>query len=111
MAELDRIERELRENLASFDAEVAFELANEGERADLWTEIDVPVESIRLLLEALAHLRAERDELRKALERIAGGSFDNAGYLAIDGRWHEFTNRLQEIASRALSTREKGQGE
>lgn len=40
----------LRENLASFDAEVASELASEGERADLWGEIDVNVEDLRAVL-------------------------------------------------------------
>lgn len=42
----------LKENLASFDSEAAFELANEGERADLWTEIDVNVEDLRTILDA-----------------------------------------------------------
>jgi hypothetical protein len=42
----------LRENLAGFDAEVAFELATEGERADLWGEIDVNVEDLRTILAA-----------------------------------------------------------
>ena len=40
----------LAENLSSFDAEAAFELSNEGERADLWTEIDVNVEDLRTVL-------------------------------------------------------------
>lgn len=43
----------LRENLASFDAEVAYELASGGERADLWGEIDVNVEDLRAALSAL----------------------------------------------------------
>lgn len=41
----------LRARLAEFDAEVASELANEGERADLWTEIEVNVNDLRAILE------------------------------------------------------------
>lgn len=68
MADIERIERDLRENLASFDAEVAFELANDGERADLWTDIDVPAEAIRALLDELAW-RAEIIERAKEVIR------------------------------------------
>jgi hypothetical protein len=45
-------QKRLAENLAAFDAEVASELASEGERADLWGEIDVNVEDLRTLLSA-----------------------------------------------------------
>lgn len=58
----------MRENLASFDSEVAFELANEDERSDLWTDIDVPVEAIRALLDELAR-RAEIIERAKEVIR------------------------------------------
>lgn len=40
----------LRGILAAFDAEVADELSREGERADLWSEIEVPVELLRIVL-------------------------------------------------------------
>lgn len=45
----DAIER-LRKNLADFDDEVAAELSTGGDRADLWTEIDVNVEDLRAAL-------------------------------------------------------------
>jgi len=46
--------RNLRKNLEDYDAEVTFQLANEGERADLWTEIDVSAEDLRTVLDAVA---------------------------------------------------------
>jgi hypothetical protein len=52
---VEALER-LSENIASFDAEVAFELSNEGERADLWTDIDVNVEDLRIVVAALRSL-------------------------------------------------------
>lgn len=48
----DAVQR-LCQNLASFDAEVASELLSEGERADLWTEIDVNADDLRAVLTAL----------------------------------------------------------
>lgn len=48
----------LRENLRSFDLEVEFQLSNEGERADLWTDIDVNVDDLRTVLDAMEELRA-----------------------------------------------------
>lgn len=48
----------LRENLRSFDLEVEFQLSNEGERADLWTVIDVNVDDLRTVLDAMEELRA-----------------------------------------------------
>lgn len=71
-------ERVLRENLASFDAEVAFELENDGERADLWTDIDVPVKSLRALLDELSRLR-------KALADAAVAAYDEPHYLGPGG--------------------------
>jgi hypothetical protein len=56
----------LRANIASFDAEVAFELANEGARADPWTEIDVNVEDLRVLLLAIEET-ARADAYRRYL--------------------------------------------
>jgi hypothetical protein len=53
MIAVEEAANRLRENLASFDAEAAFELANEGERSDLWTEIDVNVEDLRTVLSTL----------------------------------------------------------
>ena len=44
----------LSENLASYDDEVASELSSGGERADLWSEIDVNVEDIRTLLDVFS---------------------------------------------------------
>lgn len=40
----------LRKNLECYDQDAAFELENGGERADLWTEIDVSVDDLRLVL-------------------------------------------------------------
>lgn len=57
--------RRLEENLASFDAEVAYQLSIEGERADLWGEIDVNVEDLRSLLAD----RAAQAERMARLER------------------------------------------
>jgi len=45
----------LRKNLEDYDADAAYELANEGERADLWTEIDVNTDDLRAVLSALSH--------------------------------------------------------
>ncbi|AZO45915.1 hypothetical protein EJ076_34950 [Mesorhizobium sp. M7D.F.Ca.US.005.01.1.1] len=58
----------IRENIASFDADVAFQLANEGERADMWTEIDVNVEDLRILL------RAVEEQHKAAESRLTGGA-------------------------------------
>ena len=44
----------LAENLAVFDDEVAAELSSGGERADLWTDIDVNVEDLRVVLGAVS---------------------------------------------------------
>lgn len=41
----------LAANLAAYDEEVSSELSSGGERADLWTEIDVNVEDLRALLD------------------------------------------------------------
>lgn len=46
--------KRLHENLASFYAEVQSELSTQGERADMWEEIDVNVEDLRAVLAALA---------------------------------------------------------
>ena len=56
VARLEEALTRLSENIASFDAEVAFELSNEGERADLWTDIDVNVEDLRIVVAALRSL-------------------------------------------------------
>ena len=53
MTETQHALARLAENLASFDAEVAYEMSTECERADLWTEIDVNVEDLRALLAAV----------------------------------------------------------
>lgn len=96
-------ERVLRENLASFDAEVAFELENEGERADLWTDIDVPVEALRALLDELSRLR-------EALKPFAAakGYFD--GYVRDEDTVSDSLRHIRahhvRAAARALSKRE-----
>lgn len=46
----------LHKNLEDYDSDVAYELSTGGERADLWTEIDVSVEDLRSVLEALSAL-------------------------------------------------------
>jgi hypothetical protein len=46
--------RRLQEQLDDFDREVADELENEGERADLWDDIDVSVSDLRTVLAALS---------------------------------------------------------
>ena len=138
MAELDRIERELREVLEGvtpgpwtleIDREDYVVRIN-GEYAmcdttyyptalhlnDARYAVAVQPENIRLLLDALAQLRAERDEVRKALEDaqealrvIATGS----GYEWSETReqLHLIIDAAVECASNALRTREKGQGE
>jgi hypothetical protein len=45
----------LRKNLECYDQDAAFELENGGERADLWTEIDVSVDDLRTVLSAINH--------------------------------------------------------
>jgi hypothetical protein len=52
------IQHRLRERLRDFDDEVAEHLANETERADLWTEIDVPVSYLREAADTIAQLRS-----------------------------------------------------
>lgn len=88
----------LRENLASFDAEVAYELATGGERADLWGEIDVNVEDLRAALSALDQPSGVRvgealDAARKALEKIR----------AYSDRPHADRYVIREIAEKTLS--------
>lgn len=51
---------------------------------------------------ALAERTAERDRMREALDNIAGGNFQGASSLAIDGLWQSFVDRLQAIARAAL---------
>ena len=68
---LREAEARLRENLNSFDAEVDWQMSTEAERADLWTDIDVNVEDLRTLLEALSTSRARSEALEKALEPFA----------------------------------------
>lgn len=53
MSDLVEALERLEKNMADYDAEAAYELANEGERADLWTEIDVNVDDLRIVLSAL----------------------------------------------------------
>lgn len=76
----------LRENLASFDAEVAYELASGGERADLWGEIDVNVEDLRAALSALDQPSGVRvldvDDLAQEIRRVDGENSLGAGALA-----------------------------
>jgi hypothetical protein len=45
--------RRMQEKLDYFDAEVAEEIANENERADLWMDIEVLVDDLRTVLSAL----------------------------------------------------------
>jgi hypothetical protein len=62
------IEHRLRERLRDFDDEVAEHLANETERADLWTEIDVPVSYLREAADTIAQLVKALDECEAALK-------------------------------------------
>ena len=64
---LREAEARLRENLRSFDLEVEFQLSNEGERADLWTDIDVNIDDLRTLLDALSTSRARSEALEKQI--------------------------------------------
>jgi hypothetical protein len=63
--------KRLRSIITAFDDEVAEELSSEGERADLWTEVDVPIELLREAASHIERIEAERDEAVKALEPFA----------------------------------------
>ena len=56
---LRKARRRLVEALDIYDREVDWQMSNDGERADLWTEIDVNVEDLRALLSQPEQLGAE----------------------------------------------------
>ena len=105
-ASTERLEEAMKrcqEALNLHDAEVANELASEGERADLWTDIDVLVDDLRTILSALASRTQEPAEWQ--VEKIARVMF------ATDwpnDDWDRFkpgdvaTNRYRAMARAAL---------
>jgi hypothetical protein len=69
--------RRLQEQIDDFDRDVADELESEGERADLWDDIDVSVKDLRTVLSALAQpseaggLEALREKVARIIEPSA----------------------------------------
>jgi hypothetical protein len=89
------IEHRLRERLRDFDDEVAEHLANETERADLWTEIDVPVSYLREAADTIAQLRdSNARDFRIAVER------------ACDERMTEQKHEIRRLEAEAAALRE-----
>jgi hypothetical protein len=89
--------RRLQEQLDDFDRDVADELENEGERADLWDDIDVSVKDLRTVLSALAQpseaggleaLRALSEKATPGVLEYASGSLTN---------WHDSTFEMEWI--------------
>ena len=91
----------LRALLAEFDAEVAEELAKEGERADLWTDIDVPAALVRSLLDELDRVIAERDEAINWSELVDRHGTDQFDDLA--EAWLQLET-IQRVTNAATST-------
>lgn len=118
---LDAAQVRLRENLASFDAEVDWQMSSEAERADLWEEIDVNVDDLRTVLDALEALqqqldeaRAERDEWKassKLFEATAAEAARGLECLSeIDDAWDAFGsagNRKVLTLAEQIASRER----
>jgi len=62
--------KRLQNQLKDFDAEATWELANGGERADLWTEIDVSVDDVRFVIDDYTNLIRQNAELRAEIAAL-----------------------------------------
>lgn len=66
----DEMVAKLEAILSDFDADVAEHLANESERSDLWSEVDMPVSLVREIAALIRSLAAEREQDAKQIHRL-----------------------------------------